>query len=213
MGREHHGDSRLRGSWGSVLERVARCPSRAPSGGSGALSTPRLSEYLECNGIDLCDGQTAEISLAAGDWIEAAADKLSAGFVLTIDYGARTEVIYGPDRRGGSLVCQRRYQLSADPFQHVGEQDISAHVDFGNLRRRGLERDLVPLGLESLLIFLLGFGVTEGSMIDPDDAEATRRHLALRHLLFSEIGEAHRVLLQVTGMPTGELKFGRERLG
>ncbi len=179
----------------------------------GALSTPRLSEYLECNGIDLCDGQTAEISLAAGDWIEAAADKLSAGFVLTIDYGARTEVLYGPDRRRGSLVCQRRYQLSADPFQHVGEQDISAHVDFGNLRRRGLERDLVSLGLESLLIFLLGFGVTEGSMIDPDDAEATRRHLALRHLLFSEIGEAHRVLLQVIGMRTGELKFGRERLG
>jgi SAM-dependent MidA family methyltransferase len=177
------------------------------------LSTPRLSQYLDINGIDLCEGQVAEISLAAGDWMEAAADKLSAGFVLTIDYGAKTEVLYGPDRQRGSLVCQRRYQLSADPFRHVGEQDISAHVDFGNLCRRGLGRGLVPLGLESLQIFLLGFGVTEGSMIDPDDPEATRRHLALRHLLFSEIGEAHRVLLQVAGLPTGELKFGRERLG
>jgi len=180
---------------------------------AGALSTHRLAEYLNSNGIDLRAGQIAEISLAAGDWMEAVADKLSAGFVLTIDYGARTEVLYGPDRQRGSLVCQRQYQLSADPFQHVGEQDISAHVDFGNLRRRGLERGLDPLGLESLQIFLLGFGVAEGSMIHPDDPEATRRHLALRHLLFSEIGEAHRVLLQVTGVPTGELKFGRERLG
>jgi SAM-dependent MidA family methyltransferase len=180
---------------------------------TAALSTPRLAEYLESNRIDLRDGQVAEISLAAGDWIEAAADKLSAGFVLTVDYGAKTEVLYGPDRQCGSLVCQRRYQLSSDPFRHVGEQDISAHVDFGNLRRRGLECGLLPLGLESLQIFLLGFGATEGSMIDPDDPEATRRHLALRHLLFSEIGEAHRVLLQVAGMPDGELRFGRERLG
>jgi SAM-dependent MidA family methyltransferase len=180
---------------------------------AGALSTRRLAEYLDSNGIDLRAGQIAEISLAAGDWMEAVADKLSAGFVLTIDYGARTEVLYGPDRQCGSLVCQRQYQVSADPFHHVGEQDISAHVDFGNLRRRGLERGLDPLGLESLQIFLLGFGVAEGSMIDPNDPEATRRHLALRHLLFSEIGEAHRVLLQVTGVPTGELRFGRERLG
>jgi SAM-dependent MidA family methyltransferase len=180
---------------------------------TAALSTPRLAEYLDSNGIDLCDGQVAEISLAAGDWIEETAGKLSAGFVLTIDYGAKTEVLYGPDRQHGSLICQRRYQLSADPFQHVGEQDISAHVDFGNLRRRGLELGLLPLGLESLQIFLLGFGVTEGSMIDPDDPEATRRHLALRHLLFSEIGEAHRVLLKVSGLPEGKLSFGRERLG
>lgn len=180
---------------------------------AGALSTPLLAAYLDSNSIDLREGQAAEISLAAGDWLEAAAEKLSAGFVLTIDYGAKTEILYGPDRQRGALVCQRRYQLSADPFQHVGEQDISAHVDFGNLRRRGLARGLAPRDLESLQIFLLGFGVTEGSMIDPDDSEATRRHLALRHLLFSEIGEAHRVLLQVAGIPADHLKFGRERLG
>ena len=180
---------------------------------TGAMSTPRLAEYLDSNEIDLCEGQIAEISLAAGDWMNALADRLSAGFVLTIDYGARTEILYGPDRQRGSLICQRQYQVSADPYQHVGEQDISAHVDFGNLRRRGLERGLEPRGLESLQIFLLGFGVTEGSMIDPDNPEATRQHLALRHLLFSEIGEAHRVLLQVTGLPAGEPRFGRERLG
>jgi hypothetical protein len=50
-------------------------------------------------------------------------------------------------------------------------------------------------------------------MIDPDDPEATRRHMALRHLLFSEIGEAHRVLLQAKAMAAGTPRFGRDRLG
>jgi SAM-dependent MidA family methyltransferase len=179
----------------------------------GALSTTRLNEYLRDNRIRLRDGQIAEISLAACDWLESAAALLTAGFLLTIDYGAETEVLYGPERQSGSLVCQRRFQVSEEPFELVGEQDISAHVDFGNLRRLGRHLGLEWLGLESLRIFLVGFGAAEGSMIDPDDPEATRRHLALRHLLFSEIGEAHRALLQTKGMEVGTLRFGRERLG
>jgi hypothetical protein len=40
---------------------------------------------------------------------------------------------------------------------------------------------------------------------------AMQRHLGLRHLLFTEIGDAHRVVLQARNV-AGAPRFGRQRL-
>ncbi len=182
----------------------------------GPLSTAAIVEYLQFNDITLAEGQVAELCLAAASWLAAVDAVLESGLVLTIDYGADTGALYAPERREGSLVCQFRYQLSNDPYVRVGDQDVSAHVDFGNLRRRGARLGLEVVGESGLAVFLVGFGAADGEGLPTRGSagfsEALRRHQGLRHLLFSEMGDAHRVLLQAKHMPAA-IEFGRDRLG
>lgn len=175
-------------------------------------STAAIAAYLDANDIVLEEGQVAEICLAVQPWIEALAKRLRRGYLLTVDYGADTPALYGPGRPRGSLVCQHRYQLSDSPYERVGEQDITAHVDLGNLRRCGEDAGLGFAGIVGLAGFLLGFGAADHlTSAPPDDGgDALRRRLGLRHLLFSEIGDAHRVVLQHKQAPS--IPFGLERL-
>ena len=115
----------------------------------------------------------------------------------------------------GSLVCQHRYQPNTEPLERVGRQDITAHVDFGNLRRRGAAVGLNVIGDASLAVFLVGFGAAESLSREParqpPDADAVRRQLGLRHLLFTEIGDAHHAMRQCKGV--APIPFGLDRLG
>ena len=109
----------------------------------GPLSDPRLLAYLQANRIRVREGQTAEICLGVDPWLRAISRRLRRGFVLTVDYGLETASLYDANQRQqGTLVCHHRYQLNAEPYCRVGDQDISAHVDFGNLRRCGRQAGL-----------------------------------------------------------------------
>lgn len=181
----------------------------------GPLSTEELASYIEANEIKLVEGQTAEICLEVAAWMDMVSRVLIEGFVLTVDYGAETSALYDPERLRESLVCQHRYQLNTEPLTRVGRQDITAHVDFGNLRRCGTLANFDVIGDVSLAVFLVGFGAAEDLSRDPlgepPGAHDLSRYLGLRHLLFTEIGDAHRVILQCKGV--GPIPFGLDRLG
>jgi SAM-dependent MidA family methyltransferase len=165
-----------------------------------------VAGYLRANEVELHEGQTAEICPSVAQWVAAVAARLEAGSVLTIDYGHETRTLYGPQRPHGTLVCQRGFELDDRPLAAPGYKDITAHVDFGNLRRVGREHGLADHELTSLRVFLLGMGA--GS--DPSGSVGER--LGLRHLLVSDVGDRHRVLLQSRGLPPGKPVFGRARL-
>ena len=72
-----------------------------------------------------------------------------------------------------------------------------------------------------MAVFLVGFGAVDG-LAPPHHGGAAgagaaagtaeiRQHLGLRHLLFTEIGAAHRVMLQTKGV--APIPFGLSRLG
>ena len=108
----------------------------------GDLSTPQLQRYFTQVGIDLTDypdGYQTEVNLAALDWMSAVANKVSRGYILTIDYGYNAQRYYSRARNQGTLQCYYRHAHHNDPFAHIGEQDITAHVDFTALENRGRE--------------------------------------------------------------------------
>ena len=181
----------------------------------GPPSTEELASYIAANEIKLVEGQTAEICLEVAGWMDTVSRVLLEGFVLTVDYGAETSALYDPERMRESLVCQHRYQLNTEPLKRVGRQDITAHVDFGNLRRCGTLANFDVIGDVSLAVFLVGFGAVEELTPDPSGespgAHDLRRYLGLRHLLFTEIGDAHRVILQCKGV--NPIPFSLDRLG
>ena len=166
----------------------------------GPLSTPLLQAYFEAEGVVLEPGQTAEVNLAARDWLQEAAACLQKGYLLTIDYGAPAPELYAPFRSAGTLRCFFKHRLSADPFRHVGEQDITASVNFSALMRWGEQFGLTALELLSQAKFLLRLGILDLLPKTPEysfDPEKLKTTLAIKKLIMPEgMGEVFKVLIQ-----------------
>lgn len=129
-----------------------------------APSTPQLTEYFNLVGIDLMsgaypDGYRSEVNLAALDWLKTVANRLRRGFLLTIDYGYPALRYYQPGRHQGTLQCYYRHRHHDDPYLYVGQQDITAHVDFTALERQGELCSLRKVGFTQQGLFLMALGL------------------------------------------------------
>ena len=127
----------------------------------GELSNPALAPRLEALEIELKEGQTAEICLHLDTWAEELAASLEAGFVLTVDYGHQAAELYSPERRyrGTLTTFYRHTQLDA-PLRHVGQQDITAQVDFTSVIDAGHRNGLESLGMVTQGRFLRHLGLS-----------------------------------------------------
>ena len=103
----------------------------------GPPSTPLIEEYFRLYGSTLTEGQRAEVNLKALEWIEGVSRALRRGFVLTIDYGYEMVELYHPERGEGTLLCYFLHTTSSNPYQRIGHQDITAHVNFTALIKKG----------------------------------------------------------------------------
>ena len=127
----------------------------------GDVSTREIPDRVEPFLSSLPDGYRGEVNLGIADWASTVTQILRRGYVLSIDYGYARQALYHPDRREGSLRCYRDHVLGQNPFRYVGQQDITAHVDFTAvdeaLTKSGFER-LVPLRTQRDFLFDLGIG-------------------------------------------------------
>ncbi len=109
-------------------------------------STPALAARLDAERVKLADGQVTEICLAIDDWLASATRHLSRGIVILIDYADEPAALHGPARPAGTLRAFARHAVGADPFRHVGRQDITATVDLAAVRAAAVRTGLTPLG-------------------------------------------------------------------
>ncbi|BAC90325.1 class I SAM-dependent methyltransferase [Gloeobacter violaceus] len=131
---------------------------------AAAPSTPRLAAFLDRCGIataPLGEGYRSEVNLAALDWLEAVARRLARGYVLTVDYGYTARQYYAPQHRSGTLACYHRHRVHDNPYLHIGNQDITAHVNFTALQTHGAAYALRSLGFTRQSFFLLALGLGE----------------------------------------------------
>ncbi len=133
---------------------------------TGKPSTPQLAEYFDLVEIDLTsgaypDGYRSEINLAALSWLSIVADCLQRGYVLTIDYGYPATRYYNPRRWQGTLQCYYQHRYHDNPYINVGQQDITAHVDFTALSRWGDRCGLENVGFIQQGLFLMALGLGE----------------------------------------------------
>lgn len=94
----------------------------------------------------LPDGWCTEINLAMRDWIGEVAGLFAPGRGRwwIFDYGWEEDDYYAAHRHEGTLRCYREHRASDDPFEAVGETDITAHVNFSRLRDWAREAGLEP---------------------------------------------------------------------
>ncbi len=176
----------------------------------GELSDPRLSSYFESMGVALEEGQKAEVNLKALDWMESVGRHLERGFVLTIDFGYAAQELYASTRREGTLLCYFRHQTYDNPYQRVGEQDITSHVNFTGLIRKGEQAGLRFTGLVPQYRFLIALGILQemesiGKKLPSIDELKLR--LSLKHLIEPDLGmgEVCKVLIQHKGIARPQL--------
>jgi SAM-dependent MidA family methyltransferase len=121
-------------------------------------SSPRLAERLTSLGVSLPEGYRGEVNLAMEDWTGQLAHALDRGFILTIDYGQLAPDLYSLQHHQGTLVCYHRHVASHDPYQHIGQQDITCQVDFTSLMRLGHQHGLTTVGYALQRQFLTNLG-------------------------------------------------------
>lgn len=102
----------------------------------------------------LPDGFTIDHSPQAGRWWQSAAERLRAGHLVTIDYGLTSDQFLAPERSRGTLRTYSHHHASDDLLSNPGEQDLTAHVNFTQLRRVGESVGLRKEGLFSQAHFL-----------------------------------------------------------
>ncbi|MBD2384378.1 class I SAM-dependent methyltransferase [Cylindrospermum sp. FACHB-282] len=158
----------------------------------GEPSTPQLAAYFQMVGIDLApsvyeDGYRSEINLAALDWLSIVADRLQRGYVLTIDYGYPASRYYNPRRSQGTLQCYYHHRHHDNPYINIGQQDITAHVDFTALERWGERCGLDQVGFtqQGLFLMMLGLGSRLASISYQQQpiSQLLRRREALHQLI------------------------------
>ena len=176
----------------------------------GRLSDPGIVPYFQSMEVALQEGQRAEVNLKALDWMEKVSRCLKKGFVLTIDYGYFSKELYAPYRKEGTLLCYYRHQTSENPYERLGEQDITSHVNFASLIRKGEEVGLRFTGLVPQYQFLIALGLLQEMEFrgrDMSEMDALQFRLSLKHLIEPEIGmgEVFKVLIQHKGMDQPQL--------
>jgi SAM-dependent MidA family methyltransferase len=177
-----------------------------------------LGAYFEEQGIELCEGQEAEVNLEACAWIEAVGHALERGFVVTVDYGHEAKELYNERHMRGTLLTFSRHRAGENYYDVPGQQDLTAHVNFTALEKHGERSGLERTGLAWQGEFLMALAREENfQSVMPEDENAVGRLKALlqfKALIHPEgMGESFRVLIQhkgFSGTPklTGLLKLG-----
>ena len=166
-------------------------------------SSPRIEARIARLGLSLPEGYRGEVNLAIEDWTRELARVLERGFVLTIDYGEEAAELYSPGNDRDTLTCYHRHAVAEDFYRHIGEQDITCHVDFTTLMRLGEQHGLVTAGYASQREFLMNLGFS--SMLDALEtqglsaARMALARMAMLSLIDPEDYGALRVLAQAKG--------------
>jgi SAM-dependent MidA family methyltransferase len=145
-------------------------------------TTPALAERLASEGIELAEGQQAEVRLTDGPWLDDIARDLGRGHVLVVDYGAPAAELYDPARRpAGTLLAYRGHAALDDVTTDPGDRDLTAHVDLTALEDGARSRGIALLGRTSQARFLAGCGLEDlVETVRSDPATTLETYLALR---------------------------------
>jgi len=172
------------------------------------ISTIDLAKYLNEFSIELASGYRTEINLLIKDWLRDVASILRRGFILTIDYGYTSVEYYNEERRSGTLLCYYKHMVSENPYQHIGKQDITAHVNFSSINKWGKEFELNTIGYCPQGLFLIASGIDEVIMeLYKDSPDYPFLIQGVKGLILPQgMGETHKVMVQYKGNETPLLK-------
>ena len=161
--------------------------------GSAFSSGSALSRSLKYR-PPLQEGHITEINLEACEWIRRIARSLDRGYHVAIDYGYLRDEFYAQPH--GTLMCYWRHQAVENPYIRIGEQDITAHVNFSDLMD---EPSLETVLFTTQKDYLIQLGILNEmeKLATVGDAVSMQRLLRMKKLILpGSMGERFKVLVQ-----------------
>jgi SAM-dependent MidA family methyltransferase len=157
------------------------------------LSSPELAGPAAKIAPALAEGGRHAVSLEARRWIAEAGRRLSAGFVVTLDYGKRFS-----DETPNPPRAYRAHRIEGDLVSEPGAKDLTVPADFEALIEAGRAAGLELESYESLSRFLLDGGIARWiEAAAGDDATSYKERAQLKTLFHPEgMGESFKVLVQ-----------------
>ena len=119
------------------------------------------SEFDWCLPIDIqnLDGYRGPINMKTREWYSNLSRVMNQGFLITIDYGFEKDLYYSMEKSHRLLQTYYRHTEGSSPYQRIGSQDITAHVDFDSLKQIGLNNGFEKLVYQSQSEWLNSMGL------------------------------------------------------
>ncbi|MES2578377.1 MAG: SAM-dependent methyltransferase [Bacteroidota bacterium] len=173
-----------------------------------------LIQYFKTLNVQLSEGFRTEVNLEAVSWIKEVSQSLQKGYVITIDYGSLSAELYNNRRSFGTLLCYYKHHKNDNPYQFIGQQDITTHINFSAISHWGLEYGIESCGIVNQAEFLLALGIKEyqNSILNnnPNNVALAIQESLINFRLLVDMGMKFKVLIQQKGVseyPLSGLKF------
>jgi SAM-dependent MidA family methyltransferase len=162
----------------------------------------QLDDYLEMLGLQPREGQIIEVNLEIEKWLRRVAAGLRHGFVITVDYGASTEMLYSAEAAQlGTLRGFRRHEFVADLLADPGAHDLTTTVNWSFVKAVSARLGFELVEFDRQDRFLLANGSLEQleieSAVVETEAERLRLSSAAREMILPDGMATHfQVLVQ-----------------
>lgn len=168
----------------------------------GELSTPALRQRFKQEDIHLGRGQLAEVCLEIRPFLEELKNVVSSGYIIFVDYGDKASNMYSYRHRNGTLRCYYQQQQIHDPFYAIGQQDMTADVDFTALISEAKALGFELAGWTSQGTWLTNLGIQ--NYVGTGKASVSRQKEVDLLTGAASLGSAFDVvILKTSGLPDG----------
>lgn len=145
--------------------------------------------------IGVEQGYTTEVNERAMAWISSLNEFMDRGVVLLIDYGMGRDEYFHPQRGEGTLQCHYQHKASDNPFEYIGEQDITTSVNFSDIADQAKSSGFAIAGYATQAMFLISLGIDEYLLAEKDDKNRANLAQQVKLLVLpSAMGESFKVL-------------------
>src|SRR5204862_21841 len=106
---------------------------------------------------------------------------VTRGLIVTFDYGfPENQLFSGRLRHFGTAAAYAGHRVSRDLLANPGRQDLTAHINFTDLKRAGERNGFTTLFFDRQAKFLLAASATEHELFKPIDEVQSDDLIALR---------------------------------
>ena len=96
-------------------------------------------------------------------------------------------------------MCYWHHQAEENPYIRIGDQDMTAHVNFSDLIDEGIEASLEAVRFTTQMDYLVGLGILDeiAKLANAGDATSMERLVKIKRLILpGDMGERFKVLVQ-----------------
>ncbi len=162
----------------------------------GDISNPEILKVIDSLQLNFAQDQQIEINLSYKQVLKQISNILNKGIVLSFDYGYLEAELYSPKRFEGTYRCFHNHKLSVNPYQHIGEQDITSSVDFSSLINYGQHTRLNTIKYTTQGQFLVDWGI-----LDIIEKASEKERVTIKNLFLpGSMGDMFKVLIQEKNM-------------